>query len=116
MTKRTFPQETEEDFMSAVIELAHLCRWAVAYFRKGRVMRHGVETYETAVGGDGKGFVDLMLFKPGHSPIMAELKSEKGKLSPEQVAWGELLKMSLGIRYFLWRPSDWDTLSKVLQE
>ena len=59
------------------------------------------------------GFPDLVLVRD--SVILAvELKSEKGKLTPEQEEW--LLALSkAGVKTFIWRPSDWDNIVSTLQ-
>lgn len=51
------------------------------------------------------GWPDLVLLKPGHLPIFAELKRELGKLSPEQESVLTLLDHSFQ-RTFVWKPSD----------
>lgn len=103
--------ETEREFQNKVIELAHLNHWLVAHFRPARVLRHGKEIYETAVGADGKGFPYLVLVRGGEI-IFAELKSENGKLSPEQETWRFALdSVSLCV---VWRPSDWDAIVELL--
>ena len=60
-----------------------------------------------------RGFPDLVLVRD--SVILAvELKSEKGKLTPEQEEW--LLALSkAGVKTFIWRPSDWDNIVSTLQ-
>ncbi len=60
--------------------------------------------------------MDWSLFKPGHYPVLIELKAEEGKLAPEQVAWGVILKQSKGIRYLVLRPSNRCELEKILME
>lgn len=51
-----------------------------------------------------KGFPDLVLVKPP-TVIFAELKTESGRLRPEQKIWGKLLRLCPGVSYYLWRPS-----------
>ena len=50
------------------------------------------------------GFPDLFLCRPPNV-IVAELKSNKGKLRPEQEEWIENLQ-ACGMRVYVWRPSD----------
>ena len=50
------------------------------------------------------GFPDLVLCRPP-DVIFAELKSNKGKLRPEQEDWIENLQ-ACGMRVYVWRPSD----------
>lgn len=53
------------------------------------------------------GYPDKTLFHAGQKRIMwVELKREGEKLSPSQVAFGELIKLCGG-EYHLWYPHDW---------
>jgi len=52
------------------------------------------------------GFPDLACALDGRL-ILAELKTERGKLTPPQIAWGRRLSTAPGVEYYLWRPSDW---------
>lgn len=54
--------------------------------------------------GSEKGWVDWVILGPAGA-IFAELKSEYGRPSPEQVKVGYMLRRA-GLRYVLWRPSD----------
>jgi len=103
------PRDSEDAFQRAVIDLAHLYGWKVAHFRAARVRRGGRDIYETPVGADGKGFPDLVLAKKGRLTIFAELKSDKGKVRPEQKMWLELLGGEVC------RPKDWEYIKKVLE-
>ncbi|MBT9133034.1 MAG: hypothetical protein DDT33_01565 [Firmicutes bacterium] len=60
-----------------------------------------------------RGFPDLVLARPPRV-IFAELKSDEGKLSPEQEAWLQLLSKCDGTKVHIWRPSGWDEIVKVL--
>ena len=51
-----------------------------------------------------KGFPDLMIV--GSKVIFAELKSQRGRLSPEQTEWLRRLKKA-GADTYVWRPSEW---------
>lgn len=104
--------QSETSFQNQVIELAHLCGWYVAHFRGVRIQRKdGTVYYQTPVQADGKGFVDLVLVRDRIMYI--ELKTDKGKLSPEQEVWRDKLIAS-GAEYYLFRPQDWDELAEVL--
>lgn len=106
----------EEQFLKQVIELAHLTGWTVAHFRTARMIRaNGSTAWLTPVQGDGKGFPDLVMVK-GKKLIFAELKSSKGKLTYEQDTWLMILQNALPEkRTYVWRPSDWDEIVKVLE-
>jgi hypothetical protein len=64
--------------------------------------------------GSPKGFPDLVLVKPGHPVIFAELKSVWGKLTEAQLDWLIILSQATGVRAFLWRPDDWSEIQAVL--
>ena len=63
-----------------------------------------------------KGFPDLFLANAEQRRIIfAELKSEKGKLTPEQEEWLEILK-ACGQETYLWRPADILGIVEILRE
>ncbi|MDD5338459.1 MAG: VRR-NUC domain-containing protein [Dehalococcoidales bacterium] len=104
---------TEADFQATVIKLAQYLGWKVAHFRGVRVLRaNGNIRYQTPVQGDGKGFPDLVLVRRARI-IYAELKSESGKLSPEQQEWLKALAAAGG-EVYIWRLSDWQEIQEVL--
>lgn len=91
--------------MQSVIELARACRW-LAY--------HTHDSRRSA-----QGFPDLVMVR-GDRLIFAELKSERGKLSPAQVAWldalGEVeVADPSGVTVYEWRPRDWPAIEVVLR-
>jgi len=60
------------------------------------------------------GFPDLTLVKPGRL-IFTELKSQQGKLTPEQAVWLDLLRHSVpGVEVYEWRPRDWAHIVQVI--
>ena len=61
---------------------------------------------------DGKGFPDLCMAHPTKGLLFAELKSDDGKLSPEQIAWGIAIKPHG--EYHIWRPKDIESIAKRL--
>ncbi len=105
------PELTEEQFLNQIIQLAHICGWACAHFRPA-MTTHG---WRTPVSADGRGFVDLVLVKEGCPVIFAECKRAKGKLTPEQEQWQELLKSVPGIKCFVWRPDDLEAIAETLR-
>ncbi len=100
---------SETEFLGQIIQLARLCGWRCAHFRPAKTEKG----WRTAVQADGAGFPDLVLVR--HSRVIfAELKSEKGKVSPEQKEWIEALKIT-GNMMEIWRPSDWDRIEEALK-
>ena len=102
---------SEEQFLKQVIMLANAFHWKVAHFRTS-LSQSG--KWITAVQGDGKGFPDLVLVRlDPPEVIFAELKSQKGRLSPEQKEWLDLLKGS-GQQVYVWRPDDYGDIKLIL--
>jgi len=105
---------TEKAFQAQVIDLAHLCGWRVAHFRKVRVVRRDGSAYwETPAAADGKGFPDLQMLKGGRQ-VVAELKVEGNKPTPEQAQWLEAFQAA-GVPAHVWTPDDWPQIERVLQ-
>lgn len=99
----------KSEFTDAVLELAGLLGWRRAHFRAA-LTQHG---WRTPVSADGKGFPDLVLAKPGRGVIFAEIKADKGSLSPEQNLWYECLKAA-GAQVFVWKPRDLEDIARLL--
>ena len=102
-TSRVRTYETEKAFLDAVVELATLCQWLVYH------------TYDSR--RSQAGFPDLVLVKKKQL-IFAELKTNKGRLRPEQREWLDMIGLMAddctNVGIYLWRPSDWDTIEKLL--
>jgi hypothetical protein len=66
--------------------------------------------------GSEKGWVDWVILGPAGA-IFAELKSQYGKPSSEQIQVGYMLRRA-GLRYVLWRPSDYyaGTIEQALRD
>ena len=103
------PRLTEYAWQLQVIAFARLHGWRVAHFRPG-MNRRG--ECQTAVQGDGVGFPDLVLVKPGKC-IVAELKSDEGRVSEEQRVWLRAFEAA-GVPAYTWRPRDWSEVVEVL--
>ena len=101
MSKKTnsLPVITEKEFMDEVVETAQLGGWLVYH------------TYDSR--RSQAGFPDLVMVRHGRV-IFAELKSEKGRIRPEQQLWLDELMKSDAVETFLWRPSDSETMQKTL--
>ena len=94
---------TEAQLQAAVIQTAHVFGWRVAHFRPAKTSRG----WRTAVAADGKGFPDLVLVHPGSGRLLfAELKSDRGKPSPEQEQWLIALETT-NAEVYVWTPADW---------
>ncbi|WP_376793087.1 VRR-NUC domain-containing protein [Thermoflexus sp.] len=98
---RTHLPISEKDFSQQVVDLARLLGW--------KVYRTWLSIRSPA------GFPDLVLAKPGRPLILAELKTERGKLSPAQEEWLATLRQVPGIEVYVWRPGDWEEIVRVLR-
>lgn len=104
---------SEADFQAVVCDLAHRHGWKVAHFRKVRVQRGDGSIYwETPVAEDGKGWLDLVIVRPGQK-LFAELKVGKNVPTEEQWDWVHLLR-STGDDVRIWYPSDWAEIVETL--
>src|SRR5262245_43481649 len=91
---------TEAELMNAIAEAARVLGWRVAHFRPGRTA-HG---WRTAVAFDGKGWPDLAMVR--ERLLLVEVKTGRGKLSPEQEMWVGRLRLA-GCEVYTWREADW---------
>jgi len=98
----------ESELLDVVLGLARLYGFRAVHWRPLRT-QHG---WRTPVQGDGVGWPDLILVK-GRRIIAAELKSDTGRLAPEQQQWLDTLA-GAGIETFLWRPSDVQSIADTL--
>jgi hypothetical protein len=101
------PPMTEEQFLQRVLLLARGLGWRTAHFRASRTK----DGWRTAVGGDGKGFVDVVFVRD--RVVWAELKSEGGRVRPEQKEWADALEAA-GQEVYLWRPENMGQIEVVL--
>ena len=102
---------TEKEFQRTVIEYAHALGYKVYHqIDMGyKDPKTGVKRFSRRVG---PGYPDLTIV--GHNRILfAELKSEKGGTKKGQVEWAVAIKEAGGA-YYLWRPSNWDEIKKIL--
>ena len=94
------PRMSEEDLLRAVVDLAQLRGLLVHHSRPARTAKGWV----TAIVGH-KGLPDLIIVG-SRGVLYRELKSEKGRVSPEQHDWIDRLEQA-GQDIAVWRPSDW---------
>jgi len=112
----------ETEFQAQVLELAEMLGWDTLHLR-GAWTAKG---YRVPVQGTlGKGWPDLVLLRARDLRlIFAELKADKAKTTLEQdqvlALLGALATTDHGplvpqIEVWVWRPSAWDGIVKVLQ-
>ena len=90
---------SEKQFQAQVVELARL---------SGFLVYHTFDSRRSAAG-----FPDLVLVRPP-MVLFAELKSEGGRIRPEQREWLAALKDCESVAVRLWRPSDWPKIEETL--
>jgi hypothetical protein len=91
---------TEKEFLQIVRDLARQTGW---------LEYHPYDSRRSTPG-----YPDLTLVRPPRI-IFAELKTERGKTTQAQREWLTELARCPQCEVYLWRPSDWDTIGKVLQ-
>jgi hypothetical protein len=92
---------SEADWQERVMDAARRAGWLCVHFRPAKTQRG---RWVTPMAGD-KGFPDLALAKGGQV-LLAELKADDGKPTPEQVAW----LAAAGGHGRLWRPANWEAV------
>lgn len=103
-TRAKPPAISEAAFRRQVVELAHLYGWLVYYVPDSRRVTSA-------------GYPDLTLtkYKGGNKRVIfAELKTDAGRVRPEQAVWVSALNAA-GQTAVLWRPRDIDAIVRELQ-
>lgn len=94
--------ELERDFQQRVIEVARLKGWLVYSIPDSRRATLA-------------GFPDLTLIrKKDKRLIFAELKREKGRVSPAQQDVLDALGVISDVSVYVWRPSQWQSILDIL--
>lgn len=93
---------SEKDFTKMVRGLLVEKKWLVVHFHDSRrQVQPGVFVGDNSA----KGFPDIVALK-GKRLLVAELKSQTGKLRSEQPAWLDAF-LDAGAEVYLWRPEHW---------
>lgn len=96
--------ESEADFQRTVTGLARRMGWAVFHTTQSTlVLADGRKIGDRA----SKGFPDLVLVR--EVVLFRELKTDKGRTSPEQVEWINRLEQA-GANVAIWRPAQFDAV------
>lgn len=96
--------ETEREFQARVTELARINGWSV----------YSVPDSRRATLS---GYPDLTMWRTSDRRlIFAELKRERGRISPAQeIIIGQLRALRLA-EVYLWKPSDWPEIVETLKK
>lgn len=101
---------SEADLLRGVLDLCRVLGWRT-YHPRPAMTRRG---WRTPVQGDGIGWPDLAAVR-GDRLVVAELKSERGRTTPEQADWLEALAAA-GVEAYTWRPADYpDNIAEILR-
>ena len=105
----------ERPFTNEVIRFARDHKWEVFHIHD----QDSRENYRKVA--DGGGFPDLVMHRFDEqgkaSMIVAELKTDapSSELRPNQIKWRRAFEQSIPAT-FVWRPSDWEEIQRVLTE
>lgn len=91
---------SEKEFQSSVVDLAEAMGWRSWHDRDAR--------------RNAAGLPDWILLRPPRL-LFIELKSETGRLRPEQRAWIDELARCPGVEVHVWKPGDWPEIEEALQ-
>lgn len=89
----------ERDWLQVVRDFARLRSWLEFHVHDSR--------------RSPSGFPDLVCVR-GDRMVAAELKNETGKVTPDQAAWLDALGAVAGVEVYVWRPSSWPEVERVL--
>ena len=96
-------KQTEAQFLAAVIQYAELKGWMVYHTHDSRRSQPG--------------FPDLTMVRYGML-VFAELKSERGRFTREQIIWIDALDQvsehDTFVSVHCWRPKDWPAIERIL--
>ena len=97
---------TEAQFLAKVKSIASIYGWELHHStpmltKQGKWLTSG-----------SAGFPDLVLAHRTRGLIFAELKTRKGKTSPEQANW--ILRLQPHAECYVWRPDNFDAIIKRL--
>lgn len=90
---------TEGEFQTQVLELARLGGWS---------HYHTFDSRKSVAG-----FPDLVLVR-GNRILFIELKSDRGKVTPEQRAWLDRLEQAVPLSTDVWYPRDLPQIERLL--
>jgi hypothetical protein len=99
----------ESELQSVVIDLLNAFNWRFTHFRPA--MRQSGR-WSTPISGHA-GYPDITATKNG-AILFIELKSEKGRIRPDQHEWLNDLSINPHIEAYVLRPGDIDALTRRL--
>jgi hypothetical protein len=103
-----YRSQSEWQFQNFVIARAINNGWSYYHAPDNKPDKNG-----RVQSGIVKGFPDLVLVK-GAVLVFVELKTETGRISPEQTVWLARLAAT-GCETHIWRPSQWKEVNDYLE-
>jgi hypothetical protein len=88
--------------------------WCGIHVRYSHAVVEGVHTLRNSDHSDAFGFPDWILARLGQPLVAAELKSQTGRVMPDQRRWHDLLASTTGVEPAIWRPRDEDAIKTRL--
>ena len=106
----------EPAFQAQVIGLLRVYRWSLIYHAPDGGHAPGASGRRVAGGQipEGRGFPDLVAIRGGRRLLVAELKTNTGRVRPGQEEWLAGFRAA-GFDAYLWRPRDWDEIHEVVR-
>ena len=103
---------SEAALQQQVTDLAAALGWRWLHVRRSIGRRDGKQAWQTTT--NVKGFPDLFLWHPRHGFAALELKSQRGRATPDQLAVLDQLAAA-GATTLVARPSDLDAVRRILE-
>lgn len=100
----------EKDFARQVEMILDAYGWV---WKHDEPARRQSGRWATAMKGM-KGFPDYIAVREDRV-VLAELKSEKGRLSPEQKTWISAFQETQKVEVYVWRPGDLLQIAEILR-
>lgn len=108
----TGPLLSERNFQRQVVDLAKILGWSTTELADGSLT--GLIYHPQLSKWSERGWPDLTLARRRDGRfLLAELKTDRGVVSPRQEAVIDLLR-TCGLSVHVWRPADLDVIVKVL--
>ena len=91
---------SERDLQRQVLDLARILGWSAYHPMLSKWSE--------------RGWPDLALCRPPRL-VFIELKRENGKVTEDQIRWLNMLGECIGVETYLFRPSDFNTITETLR-
>ena len=101
---------SESEYQSRIIDTALVRGWRLHHCRP---LRRADGRHQTPITGHA-GFPDLICVR-GSRLLVIEVKSERGRVSPEQAVWLDCWRGVPGAEVFIAAPEGWSLLEVALR-